>query len=172
MAIAVLAYFVYFNHRAVSDLSSHTIGNLIVEAVDGLSTPVPMDAQTGNLYVQDAKLTLPPATEQTPALLYSYYPGDESGQEELRLVDASAVRSAKVPVISGQSMESVFEAVPKLQACARGYLVVFSERTETDIPKVFQKQLRDGRTIYVYLEDACDEGKQNMLDYLWHIESY
>ncbi len=173
LAILILAFYARFTQTQLQELSTIKIGSLIINAVDGLTDEPNIDPQTGNIYIHEAQLMLPVQNDPGPKLLYRYTPADESGQgEEVRLIDKSYFNQAKVPMVNSQSIEQLFDALPKLQACNRGYQIQFVKRTETDIPLIFEKQLKDGRTIYVYLEDLCSQTKDTMVPYLLQIDSY
>jgi hypothetical protein len=174
ITIGVLAWFVYFTRTEVKLQSTDKIGSLIARAVEALTLPPPTDAQTGRIYFHEAKLTLPPVSESGHGLYYFYSPAFPGQQAELRLIDKQNVNMQKGKVLATSDMQTVFDIVPKLQACARGYLTLFSPAAsgETDGKMVFQKKLTDGRTVYVYLEDACKDNQDQMVPYLKQIDSY
>lgn len=173
--IGILAFYVHFTYQELKVFSTVPIGNLIISAVDGLVKDINIDPQTGNVYIHEARLVLPPPPDFYSDLLYRYDKIDELNQEvEVRIINKAFVNRAKSKIYGSRSIEQTFAEVPQLQSCARGYLIVFSERKDTDIPKVFQKQLKDGRTVYVYLEGQCfdSEDKDSMIPYLKQVESY
>ena len=172
--IGVLAWYVHSTRIETRLQSTDKISNLIVRAVEALNWPVPTDAQTGRLYFHEAKLTLPPASDPGQGIYYFYTPALTGQQAELKLIDKQTVNMQKGKILAASDMQAVFDAVPKLQACARGYLAVFSpaSSSETDGKLVFQKKLTDGRTVYVYLEAVCSDNQYQMLPYLKQIDSY
>jgi hypothetical protein len=173
LLIGVLSWYTYWTRQDLRQQSGDKIGTLVNRAVGSLNWPTAIDAQTGRVYIHEAKLTLPPA-EQAQKLYYYYSPAFQDSQAELRLKDKLNVDMQTSKVAAASDPYAVFDAVPKLQACTRGYLVVFSPATggETNGKIIFQKKLKDGRTAYVYLESACADNLENMLPYLKQMDSY
>jgi hypothetical protein len=71
-------------------------------------------------------------------------------------------------------LEKAFDqAVPKLQACNRGYAFVFNTPLNERAKELkFSKLLQDGRTIYVYLDSGCKVSEEKFENYLKQIDSY
>jgi hypothetical protein len=172
--IGVLAWYVYWTRIEVRLQSTDKISTLIVSAIEALNWSVPMDAQTGRLYIREAKITLPPAQDRSYALYYNYMPPFPGTQAELTLKDKLNVDMQKSKVLAAPDVNSVFNFVPKLQACSRGYQIFFSPagKNDTEGKLVFTKELKDGRTVYVYLEDACSDNQDKLVPYLQQMQSY
>lgn len=173
LQFAATAFFVFSFKLTRSDadnLSAKSFGNLIITTIDGLNRPVNQDAQSGIVYLHETRLTLPAVTDRSLQLLYDYESAGKDTAERLHLIDALALRTAKSKLYSAQNHDELFAAVPKLQACVRGYSVVFAPvKDGGDL--VFQKQLKDRRQVYVYHEAKCPINK-DMTDYLNKLDSY
>jgi hypothetical protein len=174
LLIGILAWYLYWTHIEVNMQSTIKISTLINNAVEALNSPIPQDAKTGTLYIREAKMTLPPAPDRSLMFYYSYNPSIDGMNEEIRFSNKQLVDMQKNKVYAHQTLKEVFDEVPKLQACSRGYLVIFNkpDKFETDGHEVFQKKLKDGRTAYVYLEDKCADNKEKFIPYLQQMDSY
>ena len=147
---------------------------MILDAAEGLRKPVPVDAQSGQVYIHEVHLTLPEQGNRTQAL-YSYSKPENPGDfiEELNIVDVSAVRIAKPELNNAQNTDQLFAALPKFQACNRGYFLTFKPAPSyEDAPLIFSKKLKDGRTLYVSKENTCSTNSGTFVTYLKQIESY
>ena len=149
------------------------VASLILQALDGLSTPAPIDAQTGKIYFPQVRLVLPMATDTVLSEIeYRYSPPEVSAPEELRIVNVHGLQSARSAMVGAQNMEDTFEQVPKLQACTRGYQVSFAPVTDTQDPLIFTKQLLNGQNVYVYQDAGCNQSNEYFENYLKQIDSY
>ena len=149
------------------------VATLILQALDGLSTPAPIDAQTGKTYFPQVRLVLPMAPDTVLSEIeYRYSPPEDSAPEELRIVNVHGLQSARSAMVGAQNMEDTFEQVPKLQACTRGYRVSFASLTDTQDPLVFTKQLSNGQNVYVYRDAGCKQSNEYFENYLKQVDSY
>lgn len=176
VVIIVQSFFIYQLKSQVKPLVDFPIKELISQALDGLYTDLPVDAKTGVYYIAPAKLSLPATTNLNNRFSYSYSPKSEDGEfsEEIHLNVKNLVSKAKVEMYSQQGISDTFSVVPKLQACARGYLLKFVEDDNDDDygEVVFTKTLSDGRNLYVRLDKGCTEPNDEALTYLKQIDSY
>lgn len=173
LIITVLGYFVYVNWLRTDELSTIKISNLIITAVEYLTRPIPSDPKNGVVYVPEAHLELPAPPDNTYYLYYNYSPTiPPDSTAEVRLINRQDFMMAKSKVLVANNLDGVFDAVPEMQACTRGYRVLFSPDKTGEAPEVFQKKLTDGRTVYVYKEKACSATSFSMIPYLKQIESY
>jgi hypothetical protein len=175
--IACLAWYAYWTHIDVRSQATSpplTISMLIIRATEALTLPVPTDAQSGRIYIYEAKITLPPPPDRSYSLYYNYRPDLTGAHAELNFMDKQAVDMQKAKVYAFGSVNDVFAAVPKLQACSRGYQIFFAPagKNDTDGKLVFTKKLKDGRTAYTYLEDLCSDNKDKLTPYLNQMDSY
>jgi hypothetical protein len=172
--IGLLALYISNTRREVNNQPPLKISSLIISAIEGLTWPAPTDAKSGNIYIRETKLTLPPAPNHVLELYYNYFPSDGM-PEEVRLINKHNVDVQKNKIYAAQDIQDVFDLVPKLQSCARGYLLRFyplKDSERSGIKEVFTKKLSDGRTTYVYLENQCADNKASIIPYLKQIESY
>lgn len=171
-AVIVLAYLLAHVNYKVNQLAPSTISRLIVDAVEQFGRDLNADPKTGVVYFYEARLTLPPVPDTGPALRYSYTKAAEGQPLEIKIIDRSTLGISRAQVLAAQSHEAVFNNVPKLQSCARGYLLTTEKITTDGLTEVFTKQLQDGRTIYAYTEQMCLENKDIILPYIQQIQSY
>lgn len=173
LGMGALAVWVSILNRQVNQLSANHFGNLVVDAVDALKHDIPADPRTGELFIHQERLVLPYTDNPDINLSYSYLSQNEEADAELRVADKSTVGPARIRVMSAPSMNDIFRVLPKLQACARGYLMSFKQlENPQDIALAFVKDLKDGRKLYVYVEDQCRDNSTTIVPYLQQIESY
>lgn len=160
--------------RQVNDLreSPSAIGPVVVLAVDGLNKPLAVHAETGNLFIPEARLVLAPSPISVGDFVYRFTPAEGENIAEISIASSLLINQAKVAVIGANSAKDSLDAVPKLQACARGFKLYFQEKTDFSGTKVFEKTLKDGRKVYAYQEDGCSERRNEIVAYIKYIESY
>lgn len=168
------SWFLYDAHRMARAAMNNPagIGHIIVAAVEGLNKPIPLDEKTGEGYMHELKLVLPPAPLNEGAFVYNYYTAYDDQPAELTIASQSLINQRKVQVLGAISVEDSLAQVPGLQSCARGVKLYFQEKADFTGEKLFEKTLNDGRTIYAYQEDGCDETREQLSDYLRLIQSY
>lgn len=158
--------------------AEQSVTQLIVDAVDGLHKPAPVDGPTGKVYMPDARLVLPPANIATE-IFYSNV-GD-SQTPELQITARYIVGQAKAKLRSAQqqpnysgSVRGIFEHVPELQACSRGVQLYFSKPNldSAQFTDHGTKQLADGRTVYLYTEPLCQADMTDLVAYIKQAQSY
>jgi len=172
IAVALLGYFSLYMWQIIKSENGTTVKILIMQAIDGLSSPAPIEATTGKVYIPQARLVLP-APPQTigPEVRYQYSPSWEDTPEELRIVNMFGVMSARSQLMGAANLEDAFKAVPELQSCARGYSLSFNKRDDVG-DLVFNKVLANGRELNVYLEPACQQKNEDFENYLKTIDNY
>lgn len=158
----------------VNELSTIKIGSLILEAVDNLNDPLPINPQTGEKYIPEARLRLPANSSSSNRLEYYYSAESVDMPEEVRLASTTALASSRTKIMSATSQEALFAAVPRLQACSRGYRITFKNDIpiEDGLTVVLEKTLKDGRFLRVLEEEACDMPDYFDISYLKQIDSY
>lgn len=173
LVVVVCSFFIYALAREAEQSSANRIGQLVVNAVDNLSTPIPIDAQTGKLFVAQTKLVLPPNTLSLP-VEYRYWEGDKANPAgEVHIPDTVAALRYRALVLASSTTQKMFEEIPELQACTRGYTIAFAPQDSLENNKlVFTKQLADGRTLYAYRDKGCPNYSVDLEDYLKQFESY
>lgn len=172
--IGVLGFYVNFLRSENVHLETAHLANMVMDAAQNLQTPLPIDAQSGRVYIYEGRLTLPAQGPDT-MMNYRYDKPSQSGDydEEMRLTDVATFRTSTSGVRNAQTLDQLFSAIPHMQACGRGYRVLFKPNYDTESgPMLFSKKLKDGRTIYVYLEKDCDQSKSRIEPYIRQIESY
>jgi hypothetical protein len=173
LSIIYLGSILHYVWKVQEAESNVKISTLILQSVEGLSNPAPVDPQTGNVYIPQARLKLPANQDTIGAEVeYSYTPPQDDIPEELRIVNTYGFWSARSAMLGAQTVEGTFEQVPKLQACSRGYLISFNPLKNSADPLKFTKQLTDGRTLSVYLDAGCTASNDEFENYLKQIESF
>lgn len=165
----VQSYFTFYLFRQSQVQGNAHIGRLIVEAAENLNKPVTKDPKTGAVLVSEAKLTLPSVPTKLGTIVYSYEGVSEDSGPLLRLASQNDINSAKSPVLAANtSVEKTFEAVPKLQACARGVLITFNQKDVQQ--EAGTKVLSNGKTVYFSIEPLCSN--EDLVQYTKEIDSY
>ena len=180
LALSQLTFdaYVYRNVAQPSDQSGIT--NLIINAVETLRKPAHVDPKTGDVYLTEVRLVLPPQAGFATPLLYSDSISQEGGTNAEVTTRAilsraeSKLWSAQPESPSWQHDSSrMFDEVPNLQACARGVQLFSQPQTQTNNFRLkATKQLADGRTLYMYTETTCKYDLTTLTDYLKQIQSY
>lgn len=175
VVLALLALAVIANGAATTYLlrqnelhDTQRLAALIVDGAEGMTRPIPIDV-AGKHYIPMAKLTLPAPGHELGEVHYGYYPNEDAVGDEVRLVSKNAVRAARSTLQSiNSNVESVFDAVPKLQSCARGIHITFKpvHGQKAEATKV----LANGKTAHFYVEDLCRNTE--LLEFARQIESY
>lgn len=171
LLITMAGYVIYLS-VIVHDLrnSSSAIGQVIVDAVYELNDDIPLDPLTGDRYMHEVRLKLPPESVSVGELVYHYeYDAEPS---VLTLASKSLIDQQKVRVLSENTVEYTLSQVPALQSCARGIKIYFSEYSEFVGKKLFEKTLKDGRIIHAYQEEGCTDNSDLIIEHLKLIESY
>ena len=110
--------------------TTEPIRTLIARAIEGLGTPAPVDAKTGDVYFPPAKLYLPASNAGndgfTPATYkYSW----DAAERTLTVIDVMVRQQAVTKLYTVQGLERLFEQVPYAQACSRGVMVMPAGKT-------------------------------------------
>jgi len=172
VATVLLVFYVCHLQRQINQLSQTTISRLIIDAADGLNRPVERDVQTGRAYIYEQRLSFPAINDTYQRLSYAYSPSSEDSGMLLRIVDETVVGPERAKLISAVSNDELFAAVPKFQACIRGYELAFERPQYPPGQEILVKMLSDGRTLHVYHEELCSDGREKMIGYLQQIDSY
>jgi hypothetical protein len=167
----LIAYLLYQNRI----LDNARISSLIQQAADGLNQPVSKDPRSGEVFISEARLTLPPVPAQLGQIVYSYSGPYANFQPFLRLARQNSISSSASQLLAGgASVEKTFSAVPKMQACTRGITVSYADYAEqTGQPgptAAGKKVLSNGKTVYFFTEPLCPE--PDLLKYAKQIDSY
>lgn len=166
-------------YQLASYAASDHMADLLISAIEGLKKPVPVDAETGKMYIADAKLLWPAESSLFGQVIYSYDSEwvDETGMQfsttAIQNVASSKLRSMQGN--DGDNIEAVFEQLPNLQACAGRGVQVYYQKQKLDSPEYEYHgsvSLKDGRELHFYTESTCKEDQTVLLDYLKKAESY
>lgn len=170
----------YFYDRSTRPADEAVLPSLIISAVEGLAKPAPVDAPTGKIYISDAKLVLPVITygSEVSDIRYAYFA--QQNPKELQVTTSSIMRAAEAKLWTAQSVgesqddqsRAMFAQVPNLQACTRGVHVFFGAQNQSGLTTAGNTQLKDGRTLYFYTEDGCNQNLSSLVAYLKQAQSY
>ncbi len=172
--VIISSWFLYDAHRMARAAIDNpaAIGHIIIAAVEGLNKPILLDEKTGEGYMHELKLVLPPTPLNEGPFVYNYYAAYDDQPAELTIASQVLINQRKVQVLGAMNVEDSLAQVPELQSCARGVKLYFEEKADFVGEKLFEKTLNDGRTIYAYQEDGCAETREELSNYLRLIQSY
>lgn len=146
------------------------LNDLIISAVDNLNKPVPTDPKTGEVFLRNMKLQLPPPELALGPIVYRYEINEGSEAiERVNIVAQQDIDAAKGELRTAADLKSSFDKVPRLQSCARGVLIAFSP-TEGNHTLAQEKQLKNGKKAYIYAEEKCRNDA--LIEYSKKIEIY
>ena len=188
VAAAITAQVLYnrFVWDRLYENSSLKITLLIQAALEGLEElkTSPENSSDGKLLIKEARLKLPAETTDVRKVLYYYNPAtsgtDGTGytwneSEYIQITTQQLASLSRNKLLTGMSVEEVFNYVPEAQACNRGFSLYFEEKDDNGLTLSGTVVLKDGRTLYVYREPACVSVIENVDKfeaYLLKAESY
>lgn len=144
------------SHSKQSKTDKLITAELLVRADEGIMTPAPLDAQTGNIYFPQARLFVP-MQDSYIQLTYAYSPGGVGGIPQLDVSSKSIFNASAAKLYTALANgDDIFTYVPKMQACQRGVHIVYNPLAEAGQP-AYTTQLNNGKTAYMYIEKACPE---------------
>ncbi len=162
---------VHYYNDATDQANLVEIRELILLAVRSLKKDAPVEPRTGDIYFPESKLYVPNPGNILP-FTYLYDKGDVTNSQAELSISTYPVRGTEA-LYTARNQFELFAAVPKLQACSRGIKVVDKPFPSSDTDNVFkhQVQLKNGRTVYIYVEKACPELSETA-DIFKNIQSY
>jgi hypothetical protein len=156
------------NDRTLNNLYLPKISYLLERAIVQVDKPVVIDPASNNVYLPDAKLTLPPTPTSLGQVVYNYLAPSKNLPGKIQIASEAAINDADASILTGVNLGAIFNAVPRAQACARGVSIYFNKLSGQQ--SVFSKKLTDGQTAYFYTEPLCQNN--DFLSYLEKINSY
>lgn len=166
----------YLLHKQKQQRNDAGLTNLVINAVKGLQQPAAVDAKTGEVYLREAGLVLPPPDANIRGLRYSFSKYKNHG--ELRVTSEVVMNKAIAKIWVAQSdrddSRAVFRELPNLQACARGVLVDIDHtyKGTGHLSPAGKVRLADGRKLYLYTENNCNDDLGTIAKYLKTAKSY
>lgn len=181
-AVLAIGFQVMFNiylWNAVESQETFRTATLVTEALEGVDELKTALGQDNKL--EEMNLVFPDQTDDVEAVKYIYtpedtnsdYPTPAQAQVTTRLLNSSVSK-----LLSSQNIDDLFNTIPSVQACSRGFTLQFTEQPneDTDSPLELSgtKKLNDSRTLYVYKEANCNlsYGLDELEQYLLSAESY
>lgn len=183
LVLSQVVFDAYVYRNTIQPGDQSVITNLVINAVRNLRKPAAIDPKTGNVYLTEAHLVLPPQTSfATQQILYSDNTTADAGTN-VAVTTRAILSRAESKLWSAQAEArapgwhhdptAVFKQVPNLQACASGVQLFSKPQAQN---KNFQlkatKQVADGRTLYMYTETTCTYDLTALTDYLKQAQSY
>jgi hypothetical protein len=143
---------------------------LLLLAVSQLNKIAPVDNTNGDIYFPEAKLYLP-NPKLSFQLTYRYEDAIDGVSPELIVSTTPVVNTYKL--YKANNTYELFEAVPKVQSCARGIKMVYEKLPSNETYATLQHavRLQNGKDVYVYLEKDCPE-LQDVANLFKDIKSY
>ncbi len=168
VANSLTLVYLYYSGRISYD--NDKIVHLILRGSQLTSKPAVIEPLSGKVYLPDAKLVLPPASEEVGEIVYRYSPAyDVNSKEEINIARTIDIVSAGSKIISApEDIEKKFEGVPELQACSRGIRITFEP--DAALEPVATKKLTNGKTAHFYTEVLCNNPQ--LITYVQQIDSY
>lgn len=148
--------------------------DLVIKSINNIKAPAPVDAKTGNIYFPQAGLYVPAATDTSlQRLLYSYTTAEKNSPADFSISNEMTLYAISSKAYTAQSIEELFDQIPHIQSCARGVSVSYKKliKDETQGSLKASVHLNNGKTAYLYLEDACSE-LNDTVTYLKKLQSY
>ena len=180
---------VLWRHFTSLPQSEPAVATTIFKSIDGMYSPLPVEAKTGTLYASAARLTLP--ADNSKDILYYYSPADGTDLAVITFTTRQMIDTGESSAVNayfttyaknsftfdreGKALLAFFEEVPSLQACARGVQVYEAAQPDEDgFIAQGTKRLQDGRTLYFYTEKQCKQQAQlsSLLDVVKRVESF
>lgn len=168
VAVCVHTVFIAFLWQRSNTQNDLRLAHLIIDSVDKLNKPMPKDT-SGHYYVPEAQLRLPAPISSLGDIVYNYTAQSPITAERLHIASAKSIRGAQSAILQTVGDTSAtFDAVPKLQTCARGVLVTFSPQQDQTAEAT--KPLSNGRTAYFYNEAACKN--PDLVTFVQQLDAY
>lgn len=179
---------VIWRHTTFFPQSEPAVATTIFRSIDDLYTSAPIEAETGRLYVANARLVVPASGSND--ILYAYSPADEVTPASISFTTRQMISYGQSQTVGAyydsfakntfsinrehKAFEALFAELPSLQACARGVQIFEAAQNENNLTDQGTKLLNDGRTLHFYTEQLCQQKTQltNLLEVLKGIESY
>jgi hypothetical protein len=178
----------HFRHRVSSVITGQPVVVSLIESdINDLLKPAPVLAQTGQVYLPDVKLMLPPPDQNNSIDQLVYINANAVSPLDLEITTRQILSGAEDKFLVAQAaaenthqspqneFKTIMSKVPNLQACAEAVQLYYSAQNEngSTTKLQFMKKLDNGKTIYVYSETACSaEPLPALISYLKQIQSY
>lgn len=178
-AIIAQLFFNKYVNNSLHSISAFQMRTLIADAIDGLVDNMKSPDETAR--IKEARLQLPAETDEVQGIVYTHSPADKGYMEdgttyevpEMLQVTTRSLAKSGLSRLNPTDMNTLFRGVPEAQACTRGFLIYFAAQDDTGLPLAGTPKLQDGRTLYMYREDACRQyGMDELQGYLLQAQSY
>lgn len=146
---------IYWYRRVSSLAASEQKRELILRSIDNINRDAPIEPRSGDIYFPEVRLYLPRPSEPV-RLAYAYLKDGDT--TEISVVNRPIYDRLASKLIAANTTEEFFEQLPKLQACSRGVVLTYDkEPAYVSGPLKETIQLSNGKTLYAFTDEACDE---------------
>lgn len=153
--------------QAYNAAMTTSIRELVINAASNTLTAAPVDFKTGDIHFPGSGLYIP-AQHDGLKLNYRY----EFTTGELVIASDRIFSQDVAQLYSTQKVDEVFDLVPHLQACQRGFTVSYNDNVDSEEYILSQKvALNNGKMLYVYEDGGCEE-LSNMKDVISQIRAF
>lgn len=159
LLIGFISTTLYYAAHTAED-NPDQIRNMLVRGIEDTYKPTPTDFRTSDSYIPEMKLYIPFNDKEVQEYNYSYH---SEYKDEPRTVTISSQQTMAQPLndlYNAQDSRTVFDRLPKLQACSRAITLSDQPLTDElrgDLKQVDTVKVSDGRTIYLYQEPLCSD---------------
>ncbi|MGH7141959.1 MAG: hypothetical protein ACREF5_00555 [Candidatus Saccharimonadales bacterium] len=162
-------YYVNWQNNQLNESYVPRISYDLLRALNQLVVPTVVNPKTGQLYVAQADLVLPKPPQNVGSVGYSFAPPiNDLNSEEVSIINQSDLIQAEGGIQNGNSTNTIMNAVPKAQSCARGIQIYF--QPQSGQKEFFSKKLSNGKMVYFYEDSLCQDNSFN--NYVEQIDSY
>lgn len=149
--LGVVAYALY---QPVMD-NLATVRMALINAIDNINQPAPLDPRTGDAYFPETSLYVPRRDQPVQGFIYRYTPATADESWLLEITTRSVLDVQKNVLYTAQNSRQLFEKVSAAQACARAVALTDRPLRQLDGRKLHHQQQLGGRTLYFYTDPAC-----------------
>lgn len=165
--------------KYIKELQTVNFANLSKSALKELEDIMirPEKGTDNRRYIPEAKLVLPAESPELDRVIYLHHPkgdGEFATPESLQMNTKSIYSRAISSLYASNINELLYDVMPGVQACSRGFMLQFEPLESTETVKLSGTvKLQDGRTLYVYRETNCNYEELNQFEsYLLKAQSY
>jgi hypothetical protein len=143
-------------HDNIETNSYATSRQLIKDAIYDLYRPAIINPQDGKQYVYEANIRFPASDDGYNAFRYVYTPASDDAKTSIELTTLGTLNAGYNHF---QSEQTEFKNLPTFQRCSRLFIVQFEPGVTIadNFKDIGTVPLADGRTAYLYRNNACDE---------------
>jgi hypothetical protein len=172
--VALLTVTFQYYGKSAEKAQSEPIRDFMIAEINEGMADAPVDAKSGDIYFPEFRMYLPrPAQrDEQLRLKYTFFSDGSGPAKEFHVTDRKVLSRLSNGLRSAPNLNTVWDTVPHLQACASGLTVSEQRHDEPSGPELKHVvKLDDGRTVYIYLDQTCTE-LTTLTDRLANLKSY